>query len=95
MLEYNTDIGGRPFSPILTDGSDAGDSTHDVDQENRLQPNDIVEKDERRRGPIHEVLPWPRPAVAYQAPPYRPVLPKEPQGIGSNGEGGIAGQIND
>ncbi|KAL9561046.1 hypothetical protein ACKAV7_014787 [Fusarium commune] len=41
------------------------------------------------------VLPWPRPAAAYQAPPHQPVLPREPQGIGNNGEGGIAGLIND
>ncbi|PCD21946.1 hypothetical protein AU210_015749 [Fusarium oxysporum f. sp. radicis-cucumerinum] len=71
------------------------DSTHNVDQENRLQPNDIVEKDERRQGPAHGVLPWPCLAAAYQAPPHRPVLPREPQGIGNNGEGGIAGLIND
>ena len=95
MTEHNTDTGGRSFSPTWTHGSDVDDSTHNVDQENRLQPNDIVEKDERRRGPAHGVLPWPRPAAAYQAPPHRPVLPREPQGIGNNGEGGIAGLIND
>ncbi|RKK84509.1 hypothetical protein BFJ68_g17351, partial [Fusarium oxysporum] len=95
MTEHNTDTGGRSFSPTWTHGSDVDDSTHNVDQENRLQPNDIVEKDERRRGPAHGVLPWPRPAAAHQAPPHRPVLPREPQGIGNNGEGGIAGLIND
>ncbi|KAJ9412532.1 hypothetical protein QL093DRAFT_1975818, partial [Fusarium oxysporum] len=95
MTEHNTDTGGRSFSPTWTHGSDVDDSTHNVDQENRLQPNDIVEKDDRRRGPSHGVLPWPRPATAYQAPPHRPVLPREPQGIGNNGEGGIAGLIND
>ncbi|KAH6957612.1 hypothetical protein BKA56DRAFT_624717 [Ilyonectria sp. MPI-CAGE-AT-0026] len=94
-MEHNTDTGGRSFSPVWTHGSDVDDSTHDADQENRLQPNDIVEKDEMRRGPTHGVLPWPRPAAAYQAPPHRPVLQRDPQGIGSNGEGGIAGLIND
>lgn len=81
-------------SPVWTQEADTDGLVHDVDQENRLKPNDIVEEDERRRGPTHGVLPWPRPAAAYQAPPHRPVLPREPQGIGSNGEGGTTGLIN-
>ncbi|KAK2666341.1 hypothetical protein RAB80_017998, partial [Fusarium oxysporum f. sp. vasinfectum] len=85
------DTGGRSFSRIWTHGSDVDGSTHDVGQENRLQPNDIVEKDKRPRGRTHSVLPWPHPAAAYQTPPHRPVLPREPQGISSNGKGGITG----
>ncbi|KAG7403652.1 ATP-dependent DNA helicase PIF1 [Fusarium oxysporum f. sp. rapae] len=85
------DTGGRSFSRIWTHGSDVDGSTHDVGQENRLQPNDIVEKDKRPRGRTHSVLPWPHPAAAYQTPLHRPVLPREPQGISSNGKGGITG----
>ncbi|CAI6027519.1 unnamed protein product [Clonostachys chloroleuca] len=74
------DTGGRSFSRIWTHGSDVDGSTHDV-----------VEKDKRPRGRTHSVLPWPHPAAAYQTPPHRPVLPREPQGISSNGKGGITG----
>ena len=78
-------------SPVWTQEADTDGLAHDADQENRLQPNDIVEEDERRWGRTHSVLPWPHWAMAYQTSPHRPVLPREPQGISSNGKGGITG----
>ncbi|KAK7219044.1 hypothetical protein V2G26_007047 [Clonostachys chloroleuca] len=66
-------------SPVWAQEANIDGLIHDVDQENRPQSNDITEEDERRRrGPTHSVLHWPRPAATYQAPPHRPVLPREP-----------------